>query len=235
MGDCHLIDFFYVYIFFVVLSVFYQTGSWTVIIHAVSNYSDYLVLRNYVVKEIFPAILNIKVISFFSISIVFIGGGGIWLPWVRDEQINSYFPGSNVFTFSMALLGSLICKKLFFSAKVVNELLEMFKSDDPRSNIDNRVRDLKKETIVSAWGMIFGAISLILVIVSYANYYDEDSIYGVLGLFFALIIYIFSETPVIERDSRVPKGSQNSNLDDFIPPVLSDSKEIDSNFFQGKG
>jgi hypothetical protein len=160
-------------------------------------------------------IRNVRVLSYFFVSIVFLGAAGIWLPWINHATSNvHYFRGDNIFTFVVALLGGLLCNKIFHADRVIktifNELATILanqpehKSRDLWKIFTNRKIEYKEQIILSAIGLFWGAISLICIIYAYSNSTQQTSLVGAIGLIMALILYLFSTAEDINESSKFP-------------------------------
>lgn len=97
------------------------------------------------INRIANAFKSIKFIFFFLFGVIFVGGIGIWFPFIiSDSESKRFLESLNVFTYSVAILGTL-CIESFFNRKF---------SD------------------FSALGLIVGLMTLI---VSCIGYYQEKS------------------------------------------------------------
>ncbi|PKH07044.1 hypothetical protein [Moritella sp. Urea-trap-13] len=178
-----------------------------------------------------PAFLNVRVISYILVSVVFVGGAGIWMPWAKEAQITSWLPGSTVFTYSFALLGSIICNRLYFYTSSLKEIRSYFNQNLDDTEIDNRFNEYEKRSILSAWGMLLGSFIILLVTFSYAKYYASDSVVGWLGLILSILLYFFASAEDVDNSSSVlpvPKSKQDAE------PIFTpqdDDTSLNSDFF----
>ena len=187
------------------------------------------VLLEHVKGVVVPAITNVRVVSYVLVAVVFVGGAGIWMPWVREDQIATWLPGSTVFTYSFALLGTIICNRLYFYTKSIKEIKGYFAEDLDKGQLEERFQGHENRSILSAWGMLFGSLVIILITLSYSKYYSSDSYFGWIGLILALCLYFCAAAEdVIEKSSVIDKPEQAAGL------VLTTETEVaplNSDFF----
>lgn len=176
---------------------------------------------------------NIRVISFVLVSVAFVGGAGIWMPWLKESEIDSWLPGSTVFTYCFALLGSIICNRLYFYTKSIRDFRSMYEEGN-----DDLIRDYftnqDTASVLSAWGMLFGTIIIILISIAYANHYDSDSWIGWLGLVLSILLYLIASAEDLDKKSSVFPKSKDSEDAGPVVPAISDNLEahLDGSFFQ---
>lgn len=102
-------------------------------------------------------------IAFFLIGIIAIGGIGVWLPAILDNELR-LFESQNVFTYSVAILGTL-CVESFFTSK--NKSL-------------------------AALGLISGVLVFLICCIGY--YQEQKGVSGLLnlGAFLALLLFLLA-------------------------------------------
>lgn len=185
----------------------------------VNNESHFGMMIKYIKDDVKPSLSNVKVLSYFIIAVWIFGGAGVWLPWLSNSDNIIYIPGSNVFTFSLALLGSLLCEKLFFNYKEIKLILKDVKAG---RDVGEFLEDYEKGTIISAWGMLFGSVNILLVIISYRYYYNETSFVNVLGLIYTIIFYFCAISKDVESNTSI--GGQEAPITNDIEKELQEIK-----------
>lgn len=192
--------------------------------------SEWTLAYNAISKKKEKIFKNIRILSYFFVSMVFLGAAGVWLPWLKEGvYIDSYFRGDNIFTFALAVLGGLLCNKIFHADKVIKDIFKQlnfsFTSKDNHTSNELRLimfdksAEYKEQIALTAIGLFFGSISLICIIYAYATSDTKTSFVGVFGLLLALILYLFSTADEIDENTKVPE------LTNEIPePAILDSK-----------
>ncbi|AJR09781.1 hypothetical protein C9J03_09675 [Photobacterium gaetbulicola] len=104
-------------------------------------------------------------IAYFSIGIVAIGGIGVWLPYLLDSTGAMFFESQNVFTFSVAILGTLS--------------LEGFISKD-------------KSLRLTSLGVILGFVAFLLGVIGYVNAQTGVSVLVNICAALTLLIFLFA-------------------------------------------
>jgi len=178
-----------------------------------------------------PAFCNVRVISYVLVSVVFVGGAGIWMPWAKESQITSWLPGSTVFTYSFALLGSIICNRLYFYTKSLKEIRSYFNKNLNEDEVDTHFWEYEKRSILSAWGMLLGSFIIILVTFSYAKYYSSDSIVGWLGLILSISLYFFASAEDVDNSSSVIPLTKPKQDAEPIFTAQTTETSLNSDFF----
>jgi hypothetical protein len=111
------------------------------------------------------AIKSLPFIAFFLVGILFIGGIGIWLPYVVNTSENAVlFESQNVFTYAVAILGTLVVEGFFGN----------------------------KQKNIAALGLIFGFIAFLLCSIGYFNLRTGLSIWVNIGAFVSLLIFLLA-------------------------------------------
>ncbi|WIH22873.1 hypothetical protein [Photobacterium damselae] len=163
---------------------------------------------------------NIRIVSYFVVSILFLGAAGIWLPWLDSAvSFGSFFRADNIFTFVVALLGGLLCNKVFHADRIVKDIFSELKlkldSSDEHSSSDIyglliRRRELYKEQLaLSAVGFLIGSIALILVIIGYSENNTLNNIYSFIGFVMSLILYLYVTAEDIDDSTKFKLLSEN--------------------------
>lgn len=195
----------------------------------------FTVLSEHFKKVISPSFKNIRVISYVFIAVVFVGGAGIWMPWAKESNISTWLPGSTVFTYSFALLGTIICNRLYFYTKSLKDIKCFYNDGSNEAELNLKFEEYEKRSILSAWGMLFGCLIIILITISYSKYYDQDSIFGWLGLFLSIFLYFFASAEEVNNSSSVLPVLKDQEAAVAPVPVPVDGNEdpikFDSDFF----
>lgn len=203
----------------------------------VTNEIDHVqVLRKHFKDKVWRSFKNIRVLSYVAVSVIFVGGAGIWMPWLKETSVTSWLPGATVFTYSFALLGSIICNRLYFYTKSLKEIRNIYTRNGVDSaTVDAHFEEQEIGSILSAWGMIFGSLIIILITIAYSKFYNQDSIYGWVGLFLSIFLYFVVSAEDLDKDSSL--GDKNKEDAEPIVPtsVGSDDKEFNSDFFSDQG
>jgi hypothetical protein len=111
------------------------------------------------------AIKSPPFLAFFIVGILFIGGIGIWLPYVVDKSSSAVlFESQNVFTYSVAILGTLVVEGFFGN----------------------------KQKSLAALGLIFGFLALLFCSIGYFNLRTGLSFWVNLGAILSLIIFLLA-------------------------------------------
>jgi hypothetical protein len=123
-------------------------------------------------------------------------------------------PGSTVFTYTFALLGSIICNRLYFYTKHLREVQRMYdKNDMDEESVKNYFLTHDRKSIISAWGMILGSLIIVLISFAYSKFYREDSIIGWIGFILAIFLSFLTLAEEVDDDSKVissDKGQQDA-------------------------
>ncbi|HCO7999172.1 TPA: hypothetical protein OB720_000623 [Escherichia fergusonii] len=125
-----------------------------------------------VLKELWGRIVNtfnsISFIAFFLAGILFVGGVGLWLPYlsaiISGDENASFFESVNVFTYSFAILGTLCVDVILNNQKSTKDFLGL--------------------------GMIFGVLALICCVVGYLTTKTGSSYLLNIGTLITLLIFI---------------------------------------------
>ncbi|EKM0665280.1 hypothetical protein RBA25_003298 [Cronobacter turicensis] len=125
-----------------------------------------------VIKELWLRVVNtfnsIPFIAFFCAGILFVGGVGIWLPYlsaiISGEKNASFLESANVFTYSFAILGTLCVDIILNNQRTTKDFLSL--------------------------GIIFGVIALSCCVVGYLTTKTGSSILLNLGTLLTLVIFI---------------------------------------------
>lgn len=192
------------------------------------------ILRKYISDDVLPTFKDIKVVSYSIVSVLFIGAAGIWLPWISQNTPDVLLPGSTVFTYVLALLGSLVCNKLFFHSHKINEISHCKPTFDESASVrnDNQIRDFfERSAILSAWGILAGGFIIVLTAIVYSKSNDQDSWLGLIALISSWILYYLATATEVKKKTEVTtKGNQDAVP--IFPPVIESDMVIDENFFQ---
>lgn len=191
------------------------------------------ILISHFKNVVWPSFKNIRVLSYVLVSVAFVGGAGIWMPWVKEATVNSWLPGATVFTYCFALLGSIICKRLYFYTKSLSEIRSLYKKNSAEEEIQRHFQHLEVGSILSAWGMIFGSFIIILITVAYSKYYANDSIYGWVGFILSMLLYFVASAEDLDRQSSViAKSKDRQDATPLVPQNIDESDvELNSDFF----
>jgi len=179
-------------------------------------------------------IKNIRILSYFFVSIVFLGAAGIWFPWLQQQtSFGSYFRGDNLFTFAIALLGGLLCNKIYHADSIIRDIFSEFttelsqkdsvKSADMKNIILKRRKKYKEQIVLSAVGLFLGCIALICIIYAYSSSPNKSSLVGFLGLLLSLGLYLFSTADEIDENTQVREI--NGDADEVIDSAPFGKKE----------
>lgn len=125
-----------------------------------------------VFKELWLRVVNtfnsIPFIAFFGAGILFVGGVGIWLPYlsaiISGEKNASFLESANVFTYSFAILGTLCVDIILNNQRTTKDFLSL--------------------------GIIFGVIALGCCVVGYLTTKTGSSFLLNLGTLLTLVIFI---------------------------------------------
>lgn len=208
------------------VSVFYM-----VVIMARNN-SHVDILVSHFKSNVWQSFKNIRVISYVAVSVLFVGGAGIWMPWVKETTISTWLSGATVFTYCFALLGSIICNRLYFYTKSLKEIKNIYKKGLSEEEIEKHFDTHEISSILSAWGMIFGSLIIILITIAYSKYYSADSIYGWLGLLLSLLLYLVASAEDLNKDSSINYSKDKQEAEPLVPANLSEvTTELNSDFF----
>lgn len=184
--------------------------------------NEWIIVKEALLNKAIKIISNIRILSYFSISILFIGAAGIWLPWLgQNTPWESVFRSDNIFTFVVALLGGLLCNKIFHADRIVKsifeELNEKTKNSAKHDSIElkkiitKRHAAYKEQLALSAFGLFVGAVIMVLVIVAYSNSPQQNNLWGGIGLILALFLYLFTSADDIEESTKVPEIANEDN------------------------
>lgn len=161
-----------------------------------TNFGEWGPILKESMYTIFDAIKKIEIFSFFIVSVCFVGGAGVWLPWITDTN-PQFLRGDNIFTYGVAILGGLLCDKLLFS------------------------KDTNNRKFKGA-GILLGTISLVLISIAYSKSRTESSYVALFGLLMALCIHLI----VIASDKKRWEEDIKVNLpptDDEVDAVMGSS------------
>lgn len=194
------------------------------------------VLVSHVKNVLWESFKNIRVVSYILISVVLVGGAGVWMPWLKESSVQSWLPGATVFTYCFALLGSIICNRLYFYTKSLRELRKLYKGLDDGKKIEAHFEDHENGSILSAWGMIFGGVIILFISFAYAKYSSEDSLVGWLGLFLSILLYFSASAEELDNSSRVlSKRKDNEEAEQIVPTepseIANNGSRLNSKFF----
>lgn len=182
---------------------------------------------------ILPSFENVRVVSYVLVSVLLVGGAGIWMPWAKETHVGTWLPGATVFTYSFALLGSIICNRLYFYTKSLREIKGLVEREDDNVTLQNHFENHEVGSILSAWGMIFGSFIIILITVAYSKYYNSDSVYGWTGFILSVLLYFFASAEDLDKKSSVTaKTKDNQDAKPLMPSGDgSEDSELNSDFF----
>jgi hypothetical protein len=202
-------------------------------VYMVKKNSHVEILISHFKNVVWPSFKNIRVLSYILVSVAFVGGAGIWMPWVKAASVNSWLPGATVFTYCFALLGSIICNRLYFYTKSLSEIRTLYKNNSEEEKIQSHFQNLEEGSILSAWGMIFGSFIIILITIAYSKFYANDSIYGWVGLILSMLLYFVASAEDLDRKSSViPKAKDRQDAIPLVPQSIGESDvELNSDFF----
>ncbi|RBW65353.1 hypothetical protein DS893_09655 [Vibrionales bacterium C3R12] len=192
----------------------------------------YNVLLKYLSKSVKPSLFNIKVVSYLFVSVLLIGGAGVWMPWVRSTSFTAWLPGSTVFTYVFALLGTMLCNRLYFYTSQLREVKQMISDNREQDEIDKTFLEFETHSVLSAWGIMVGAVILLLVSFSYSYFYNEDSWIGWLGFIMALCLYFVSSISDVDDKTKIEDQKDKQEAEPIIPNDSALDVELDANFFQ---
>ncbi|QWV06567.1 hypothetical protein KQ246_19440 (plasmid) [Pseudoalteromonas shioyasakiensis] len=182
--------------------------------------------------NVWQSFKNIRVISYVAVSVLFVGGAGIWMPWVKEVKVTTWLSGATVFTYCFALLGSIICNRLYFYTKSLKEIKNLYKKGLSEEEVEEHFETHEVSSILSAWGMIFGSVIIILITIAYSKYYSADSIYGWLGLLLSLLLYLVASAEDLDKDSSINDLKDKQEADPLVPADLGEATtELNSDFF----
>ncbi len=195
---------------------------------------DYQVLCTYLRHRILPTLFNIRVVSYSIVSVLIIGGAGIWMPWLSSNTTSELLPGSTVFTYVFALLGSLVCNKLFFYSSRSSINTSVPHEAKGHTSQSKDADEHENNAVLSAWGILAGSIVLIMTSVVYAKNYDDTSLLGVLSLILSWVLYYAATAwEVKEKTSTILKGAEDAEA--LFPFKESSETFFNAEFFQSGG
>jgi hypothetical protein len=189
------------------------------------------VLTDYIKDTVAPSFTNVRVVSYIFVSVLLVGGAGIWMPWAKEAHLSSWLPGSTVFTYCFALLGSLICNRLYFYTKSLKEIKGNYETGMEQPELEKYFDKHEKDSVISAWGMLFGSFIIILVTFSYSKYYNEDSFVGWLGLALSILLYFSASAEELDKISRVQDKKDNQEAEPIVPSSMDGPVTEGSAFF----
>jgi hypothetical protein len=203
------------------------------VFYMVKKNSHVDILISHIKNVVWPSFKNIRVLSYVLVSVTFVGGAGIWMPWVKEASVDSWLPGATVFTYCFALLGSIICNRLYFYTKSLSETKALYERESPEEEIQSHFQHLEDGSILSAWGMLFGSLIIILITIAYSKFYANDSIYGWLGLLLSMLLYFVASAEDLDTQSRVNAPSKDrQDATPLVPQNIDDNDvELNSDFF----
>lgn len=116
-------------------------------------------------ERLLNALKSIRFMVFFLVGIIAIGGVGVWLPPLLDKTSTmSYFESQNVFTYSVAILGTLVIESLLG-----------YKNKD-----------------LAALGFMLGFICLLLCFLGYYNEQKGISVWLNVGAVGTLVLFLLA-------------------------------------------
>lgn len=190
----------------------------------------YDVLCRFLSEEVASNLKDIKVISYSIVSMIVIGAAGIWIPWLWNEPGVALLPGGTVFTYVLALLGSLVCNKLFFHSNKLKNLVST-KGDKNEVNHSLAYIEHEKSSILSAWGILAGSFIIVITAIVYSKSNNEDSLLGILALILSWVLYFLANvTEVAEKTASIAKGEQEAKPP--FPVLSQENTEFSVGFFQ---
>nr|WP_217993454.1 hypothetical protein [Aliivibrio wodanis] len=156
---------------------------------------------------------NVRIISYFIVSILCLGAAGIWLPWLdKAVRFEQFFRADNIFTFVVALLGGLLCNKVFHADRIAKDIFselklkldsaEHHKSSEIYALLKKRKNIYKEQLALSAIGFLIGSVALILVIIGYSEFSSLNNSYSQLGLIISLILYLYATAEDIDDSTQ---------------------------------
>jgi hypothetical protein len=112
------------------------------------------------------ALKSLQFIAYFFVGILLLGGLGVWLPYAIDDNSSVvFFESQSVFTYSVAILGTL-CVEGFL--------------------VGNKQKNL------AALGLIFGVIAFLLCSFGYYNQQEGSSLWVNIGAGLSLFIFLMA-------------------------------------------
>ena len=222
--------------FLIIILLIIENSNILIILHwrIKSDMNHYQILCHYLNEDVLPTFKNIKVVSYSVVSVLIIGAAGIWMPWLTLDNMKAILPGSTVFTYVLALLGSLVCNKLFFHSHKYNEvhcIEDSFNEDTTRESHINKIKYFEKSGILSAWGILAGSLIIVLTAIAYSKSYDQDSFLGFLSLILSWILYYLATASEI-RQKTDPGGKGSQDAVPIIPSGNDNTLPLDADFFQ---
>ncbi|GAB1039281.1 hypothetical protein [Shewanella algae] len=132
-----------------------------------------------VLNRLGNAVKSLIFIAFFSVGVIFVGGIGIWLPAILDSQNTKLFESQNVFTYSVAILGTLF--------------VESFLSGNNKS--------------FAALGLIVGVFAFLICCLGYYFQQKGVSLWLNFGAVLALILFLMANVnnDLFDDEDEKPK------------------------------
>ena len=133
-------------LFLIIIFILFEHSKFLIFlgIYMAATSEHFKVLNDHFEDVIKPSFRNIRVISYVLIAVVFVGGAGIWMPWAKESNITVWLPGSTVFTYSFALLGSIICNRLYFYTKSLKEIKNFYSDNLQVNEINIKFEEYEK-------------------------------------------------------------------------------------------
>lgn len=112
------------------------------------------------------ALKSLQFLAYFFVGILLLGGIGVWLPYAIDDTSTvSFFESHSVFTYSVAILGTLCVEGLLIGSKQKN---------------------------LAALGLIFGVLAFLLCSFGYYNMQNGTSLWVNIGAVISLFIFLMA-------------------------------------------
>ncbi len=193
--------------------------------------SHYEILCKYISIVVFPTLKNVKVISYSVVAVVIVGGAGIWVPWLTPGDNFVILSGGTVFTFVFALLGSLVCNRLYFHSEKIKNLSTLLKDNNfDSSKFKYQLEEIENGNVLSAWGLLAGSLIIVLTSICYAYNRESDSIIAAFSLLFSLIFYyVVTASEVSKKTESVSKGDEDAQS---LFPLSGEPEVFNAEIFQ---
>ncbi|MEZ8776657.1 hypothetical protein [Vibrio splendidus] len=138
-------------------------------------------------KELFSrlgnAIKSLQFIAFFLVGIILIGGIGIWLPYFTDKSGAAVlFESQNVFTYAVAILGTLVVEGFFGN----------------------------KQKSLAALGLISGVLAFLLCSIGYYKLQTGLSIWVNIGAILSLLLFLLANVNDDRFDDEEEESTSSS-------------------------
>lgn len=212
-----------------------------IILFVIRNYllnnNDWNVVFVGIKKKTSLIVSNVRIVSYFVVSILFLGASGIWLPWLNiSTKFDSFFRADNIFTFVVALLGGILCNKVFHADRIVKDILSELKakldSDDTHKSSDiyepifKRKEIYREQLALSAFGFLVGSVALIFVVIGYSSGNELNSLSSFLGLIIALVLYLYSTADDVDDSTKFKELSEVSDKSSPYSSNIPNSDEL---------